>query len=69
MHEPGPSLWLATPQLSDEAAAQLLDFLHELPTGFENAYGHQLRRYYAARDPSAKNLRSHEPQNYDNDPF
>ena len=69
MHEPGSSLWLAKPELSDEAAAQLLDFLYELVTGFENAYFDQLHRYYATDEPSAENLPPHQPQNYDNDPF
>jgi len=51
-----PALWLAKPELSDEAAAQLLDFLYELLTGFENAYFDQLHRYYATHEPSAENL-------------
>ncbi len=34
------------PELSDEAAAQMLDFLYELVTAFENYYGPQLRRYH-----------------------
>lgn len=33
------------PELTDEAAAQMLDFLHELATAFENHYAGQLRRY------------------------
>ena len=68
MNEPGPSLWLAKAELSDEAAAQLLDFRYELVTGFQNAYFDQLR-YYATHEPSAENLPPREPQNYDNDPF
>ena len=52
-HEPGPSLWLAKPELSDEAAAKLLDFLYELVTGFENAYFDQLHRYYATAESPA----------------
>ena len=47
MNEPEPSLWLAKPELSDKAAAQILDFLYELITGFENAYYDQLHRHYA----------------------
>lgn len=69
MHEPGSSLWLAKPELSDEAAAQLLDFLYELVTGFENAYFDQLHRYYATSESSAEKLPPDEPQNDDNDPF
>ena len=33
------------PELSDEAASQLLDMLYELTTAFENHYFDQLRRY------------------------
>jgi hypothetical protein len=69
MHEPDSSLWLAKPELSDEAAAQLLDFLYELVTGFENAYFDQLHRYHATSESSAENLPSQQPQNYDNEPF
>jgi hypothetical protein len=69
MHEPASSLWLAKPELSDEAAAQLLDFLYELVTGFENAYFDQLHRYYTTSESSADNLPPDEPQNDDNDPF
>jgi hypothetical protein len=69
MHEPGAALWLAKPELSDEAAAQLLDFLYELVTGFENAYFDQLHRYYATDESSADNLPADQPQNDDNDPF
>ena len=69
MHEPGSSLWLAKPELSDEAAAQLLDFLYELVTGFENAYFDQLHRYYATAESSAENLPPDQSQNDDNEPF
>ncbi len=48
MNEPEPSLSLAKPELSDEAAVELLDFLYELTTAFENAYYDQLHRYYAS---------------------
>ena len=34
------------PQLNDEAAAQLVDFLQELVNATENHYSSQLRRYY-----------------------
>jgi hypothetical protein len=69
MHEPGTSVWLAKPELSDETAAQLLDFLYELVTGFENAYFDQLHRYYATAESCAENLPLDQPQNDDNDPF
>jgi len=54
MNEPDPPLWLAKPNLSDEAAAQLLNFLLELLSGFEHAYSEQLHRYYTTRGPSTK---------------
>jgi len=69
MHEPDPSLWLAKPELSDEAAAQLLDFLYQLLTGFENAYFDQLHRYYTTHEPSADNLPPPQHLTPDDDPF
>lgn len=36
------------PQLSDEAAALLLDFLYDLITDFESAYASQIRRHHQA---------------------
>jgi hypothetical protein len=36
--------------LSDEAAATLLEFLHELTETLERHYGAQLTRYYHATD-------------------
>ena len=69
MNEPGHSLWLAKPELSDEAAAQLLEFLHELLTGFENAYFNQLHRYYANDDCSTESARSAPHIDPDKDPF
>jgi hypothetical protein len=69
MNEPGPPLWLTKPHLSDEAAAQLLNFLQELLTGFENAYYDQLRRYYASHGPSATTPRPPEQPDLNQDPF
>ena len=72
MNEPGPSIWLAKPELSDESAAQMLDFLYELVTGFENAYFDQLHRYYYDDDtgePSAQNLLPQQPLNPDEETF
>ena len=37
-------------ELSDEAAAQLLEFLYELARTLENTYAAQLHRYYHAHD-------------------
>ena len=36
--------------LSDEAAAQVLEFLHSLTEAFEQHYAAQLRRYYDATE-------------------
>lgn len=36
--------------LSDEAAAKLVEFLHELTEALERHYGAQLNRYYQATD-------------------
>ena len=69
MHDSDPSLCLTKPEFSDEAAAQLLDFLYELVTSFENAYFDQLHRYYAIHEPPAENLPPDQPQNDDDDPF
>ena len=44
------------PELSDEAASQLLDLLYELTTAFENHYAAQLRRYYQKADRSQQDL-------------
>ncbi len=33
------------PQLSDQAASEILDFLYEMVNAFENQYAQQLRRY------------------------
>ena len=37
-------------ELSDEAAAELLDFLKQLTQTLESTYAAQLRRYYHSRD-------------------
>ncbi len=44
------------PELSDEAAVQMLDFLHELATAFENRYAAQLRRHYEPDVPPHPDL-------------
>ncbi len=47
-----PSLMLADPpELADETAREMLDFLYQLVTAFENQYGHQLRRYHQSTEP------------------
>ena len=70
MNEQPPSIWLDKPELSDAAAAQLLDLLYELLTAFENAYFDQLHRYYASNAPCAERTRPPPPQmDPDTDPF
>jgi hypothetical protein len=69
MNEIEPSLWLAKPELPDKTAAQLLDFLYELITGFENAYYDQLHRYYASFDHSEHQRPPTEPLDPSQDPF
>ena len=44
-----PLLCLPT-DLSDEAAAKLIEFLHQLTESLERHYCAQLRRYYYAND-------------------
>ena len=44
------------PELSDEAASQLLDLLYELTTAFENHYVAQLRRYHEPDIPAQPDL-------------
>ena len=36
--------------LSDEAAAKLVEFLHEITEALERHYGAQLQRYYSAAE-------------------
>lgn len=49
-------------ELSDEAAAQLLEWLYELTAQFEDLYGAQLQRYYQCTDPRQQPLwREDEP--------
>jgi len=43
-------------ELSDEAAAQLLEWLYELTAQFESLYGAQLHRYYQCPDPRQQPL-------------
>ncbi len=39
------TLWLETPpQLSDQAACEMLDFMYQFINAFENHYADQLRR-------------------------
>jgi hypothetical protein len=49
-------LLLDPPDLSDQSASEMLDFLYELTTAFENHYFAQLRRYYQEDDRSQPDL-------------
>jgi hypothetical protein len=42
--------------LSDEAAAKLVEFLHELTAALEHHYCAQLKRYYHRTDISQRDL-------------
>jgi hypothetical protein len=44
------------PMLSDEAAAEMLDFLYELINAFENHYRHQLQRHDQTHQPPQPDL-------------
>ncbi len=54
------------PPLTDEAAVQILDFLHEVLDRFEARYGHQIHRYYD--DRSQHNLIKPDPHRSTDDP-
>ena len=58
---------IAPPPLSDQAAVDLLDFLHDLVACFESRYLDQIHRFYEER--SEHNLRQPAPQFPDDDPF
>ena len=49
-------LFVDPPNLSDKSATEMLDFLYELTTAFENHYAAQLRRYYQEIDQSQQDL-------------
>ena len=49
-------LFVDPPDLADETASEMLDFLYELTTAFENHYAAQLRRYYQEGDRSQPDL-------------
>ena len=61
-------LRIAPPPLSDQAAVDLLEILHDLVAGFESHYFAQIHRFYDQR--SAHNLyRPEPPPPTDDDPF
>lgn len=47
--------------LSDESAANLVEFLHELTEAIERHYCAQLRRYYNPADIAERDLQSAPP--------
>ena len=49
-------LFVDPPDLSDKTATEMLDFLYELTTAFENHYAAQIRRYYQEIDQSQQDL-------------
>ena len=51
-----PLILPVPPELSDEAAAQCLDFLYEFTVAFEKNYADQLRRYYEPVIPPQPDL-------------
>lgn len=58
-------LFVDPPDLSDETASEMLDFLYELTTAFENHYAAQLLRYYREGDRSQQDLFENEDFNDD----
>ena len=52
-----PVMLLFPPDLSDEAAAAVGDFLHEVVCSFERHYAGQLRRHYDALEQFAQEQR------------
>jgi len=63
-----PLICLPT-ELSDEAAATLVEFLHELTAAIEGHYFAQLRRYYHQNRPAQPDLDPCNPGPSDEPPF
>ena len=49
-------MFIEPPELSDENAVEMLDFLYQLCAAFENHYASQLRRYHLAQQHSQPDL-------------
>ena len=49
-------MFVDPPELSDKTAIEMLDFLYELTTAFENHYAAQLRLHYQEIDRSQQDL-------------
>ena len=62
MNEPYPPVIPLPDELSDEAAAKLLEYLYEVARVFENYYYDQLHRYYARPN-------EHQLELWDDPPF
>lgn len=56
-------------ELSDEAAAKLLEFLQELTEAIESHYYAQLTRYYRATDHPQQDLHTSDPPDPTDPPF
>ncbi len=59
---------LDLPCLTDKAAAQLVDVLHELVTGIEHHYAAQIDRYHR-RQRELQQIRQSQPSTPDDPPF
>ncbi len=53
---PQSLLFVEPPELADKTASEMLDFLYQLTSAFENHYAAQLRRYYQQGDQSQPDL-------------
>ena len=60
---------IALPQLSDDAAVQIHDFIHHVLDLFESRYGDQIRRYYDDRSQHNIMRRPDSPETIDDPPF
>jgi hypothetical protein len=59
---------IALPPLSDQAAVDILEFLHDAVARFESRYFHQIHRYYT--DRAEHQMRPPRPRPWDDDvPF
>jgi hypothetical protein len=56
MHTDGPPLIALPHDLSDEAAAALLELLYAVAHALESHYAGQLHRYYLRPDPRQQDL-------------
>lgn len=59
---------LTLPCLTDKAATQFVDLLHELVTGIEHHYGAQIDRYHR-RERERHHARQSPPATPDDPPF